>query len=142
MIKRNSWHFWLANFGYSRMRWVDEIDFCTYFRYVVFGLSHLFVLCVLVALISIWGIFSFYDLYQWIVHGITMRDPCLLFIGLIAFIGLVMGISWSHDKYYEWRETLEYDCDQPKAPPKEPGFFTLAYRKFKQKTCFKVKVED
>lgn len=56
--------------------------------------------------------------------------------------GLVLGVygliafCLYKEKQYEYRQSIGYV-----APKKEPGFLTLAYRKFKDKTCIKINFE-
>jgi hypothetical protein len=142
MIKRSSWHYWLANFGNHRMWRSDkEIDFCTYFWYVVFGLFYLVsaVLCVTVTAL-IFGK-SFYDYYNWLMYDIKMHDVSIAII--IVSFSVIGGaaIGYGICKCIDWKDSLK-ESDDFNVEVKEPGFFTMSYRKFKEKACFKVKVID
>jgi hypothetical protein len=140
MIKRSSWHYWLANFGNHRMWRSDkEIDFCTYFWYVVFGLFYLVGAVLGVTVTALIFGKSFYDFYNWLMYDIKMHDVSIAII--ILTFSIIGGIVFGYGacKYIDWKDSLKESDD---VEVKEPGFFTMSYRKFKEKACFKVKVID
>jgi hypothetical protein len=142
MIKRSSWHYWLANFGNHRMWRSDkEIDFCKYFWYVVFGLLHLVGLVLGVIVFTLLIVGSFYDYYNWLMYDIKMHDVSIAIVLLTFIVSGSIAIGYCVSKYMDWKDSLK-DSDDFEVEVKEPGFFTMSYRKFKEKACFKVKVID
>ena len=142
MIKRSSWHFRLANFGNTRVWRMDkEVDFCKYFWYVVFGLLHLVGLVLgTLTLILLFGD-SFYEFYNWIMYNTPMHDMAIATMVFTFIISVGVAVGYCVSKYIDWKDSLKESNDFG-VEVKEPGFFTMSYRKFKEKACFKVKVID
>ena len=137
MIKLNSWHYKLANFGTKRIWSGDSINFCEYFWAVVTGLIVLMVTAFALIISSIMVLGSLYEFIMWIIYGTKMHDGALVVVVFLSVLLIAIGLGQGISKYYEYMDKLDYE--EPDL--KEPGFFTLAYRKFKDKACFKVKIE-
>jgi hypothetical protein len=74
-------------------------------------------------------------------YDIKMHDVSIAIIILtVAIIGGII-IGYRISKYIDWKDSLK-ESDDFDVEVKEPGFFTMSYRKFKEKTCVKVKVID
>jgi len=141
MIKQSAWHYKLANFGSERVYPGTKVNFCNYFRYVVYGTLHL------LAAMVVLGMFieSFYQFYMWCAYGTKMDDVAIAFV-VVTICGLI-GITGGYGvyKYLELTEDSRAEKRRLKRIEKqnrEPGFFSMAYRKFKDKTCFMIKIED
>ena len=141
-ISKNSWHFWLQNFGANEKYWGSYgTDICTYTRRVFWGLVRLTALSLLIAAL----IYSLGDFFCWIYLlivgpyigpgiGAFMITMLLgVFSLLLVIAGGVKGVETIKNAHRE---------KQRNSPPKDPSFLTLAYRKFKEKTCFRLTVID
>lgn len=126
-IKRDSWHYkiagWMGGF-------YGETDICTYIRMFCVNLvimTAIAVACMFVlgppvfAIINVIGLVFGMPWYDFSNAGLTM-------LGVIAFAGLVLVGCFLQKKYGSNKTA-------------EPGFATLAYRKFKDKTCAKIVLE-
>ena len=165
-----SWHFQLARFygtsEHRRYHWdyeslfLEHLNFCEYFWYVIRGgIKAAIFTAVGASLSSPIAIFFAYSLsmlfyWQWM----PLRDTGWDVLALIGFIlitivlvavSLVLAattLSWVKERTWSWLRTTELwrkltNSEKP-SPPPEPGFFTLAYRKFKDKTCVKITLAE
>jgi hypothetical protein len=139
MIKLNSWHYRLANFCEKRVWAGDEIDFCKYSRSVLAGL--LWLMFAIVGSLFVIGatVDTIYELIMFFKHGTKMSEGAIVI--LILYASAIGGclIGYGAVKYIDHRDKTLVNRINAK---REPGFFALAYRKFKTKTCFKVVVEE
>lgn len=136
-LKKDSWHFWVANFMAKRVRpeWDEGNDICSYTRAFFGGLFWLTMavvfsvggVCWVGA--SLWSIFSYLFL-----DAAKIEFHTQLFLFMVGTLGLFVAIIAAKIKIQEYRE------DHP-AKEKPPGFVKLAYRKFKDKTCFRLNFE-
>lgn len=138
MIKLNSWHYRLANFAEKRVWAGDEIDFCKYSRSVLAG--SLWLLATLIGSLFVIGVTvdTIYELIMFFKHGTKMSQGAIVILILYALAIVLAIIGYGGIKYVDYREKTLVNRINAK---REPGFFALAYRKFKTKTCFKVVVE-
>jgi hypothetical protein len=138
-IKRSSWHYKLANFGIRRVWPGDRLNFCNYFWDVVRGGFLFLCLSAFVLGLTALTVFSLYDIIHWCVFGGIIQDYTKVFILSSSFalsISLMIGSAiWVADKIH----ARKY---KTKIVEKEPGFLGIAYRKFKDKTCINVDIED
>ena len=126
-----SWHLWLANFGEKRIYPNLGTDICEYTRAVLAGSFWALVAGTFITLAAMWVGFSLYDIVVTIFTGASLSPYSIIFLMLIgAFVSLVTIVA-----YKEWRSSLPANDE----PPKPPSFTTVAYRKFKDKTCFRIK---
>lgn len=134
-LKEKSWHMWLANFGGTRIGSYERrcgTDICSYIRAVFWGSMALLALTMACLAFATMIGATLYNYYSIIfngfeeVWGVTVLVTLVLFC--LAFITLGVYLQ---EKYKEWR------WKNP-VKSKPPGFTKLAYRKFKDKTCFKV----
>jgi hypothetical protein len=139
-IKRKSWHYFLANFGNERVYSGQKTDFCTYFWYVVFGLFHLIGLVLGIIIFTLLVASSFYDYYNWLMYDVKMHDVSIAVVLFTFGLFVTIAILYCVSKYCDWKDNLK-NADDYEVVVKEPGFFTLAYRKWKEKTCILVEIE-
>lgn len=149
MIKTTSWHYKLANFGDCRVRPGLSLNFCEYSRAVFIGMILLFFsLIVAAGILAIAGIvlLSFYQVFMGIFYGIPFTDvaasiafSATLLVALPG--GCVLGAKYFQARQKAAHEAFIRDLDKPKKS-REPGFFQMLYSKFKDRTCFIVKVEE
>ena len=161
-----SWHFQLARlYGtneHRRNRWdyeslfLKHLNFCEYFWCVIRGGIKAAIFTAvgasLSAPIAIFFAYSLSMLFYW--QWMPLLDSgwdVLAMIGLILIVLVlvvvilvlsVTALSWIKKRTWPWLRTTELwqklaNSEEPASPP-EPGFFTLAYRKFKEKTCVKI----
>ena len=143
MIKKTDWHFRLANIGSKRVWLGDKLNFCTYSRYVMYGFFHVLFALLLIVFGAIWALESFYEFYMWCVYNKPMQDLAIAFIAV--FGSGVAGVGLGYLIYKCLERTEEARAKKRRAKKqmvKEPGFFGMLYSKFKDKTCFMIKVED
>lgn len=147
-FSNKSWHFKLANVGVQRVWDFEQIDICSYIRKVLAGAI---VFSVMVAgfsfIVWVFG-FGYITLGIWLFDCfstgvVTAPNPIAGLVGLgtllVLFAYIVIGIksllNKAIDKFVDY--TLK-DWQPQVVKEKEPSFITLAYRKFKDKTCFRV----
>lgn len=127
-LSKDSWHFYVANFGSKRIWVEDGSDICEYTR-AVFAGSFLVLLSCACALLGVtWVGCSVYNLYDMMFGNgvLEIYTALLLFmVGMLTvFISIAVFMDWFNSR--------------PEKPEVEPGFVKLAYRKFKNKTCFRL----
>lgn len=136
-LKKDSWHFWVANFMTKRIRpeWNEGNDICSYTRAFFAGLFWLAMAAVFgvggVCWVgaSLWSIFSYLFL-----NNTELGFYAQLFLFVVGTLISFIAIIAAHVKIREYR-------DEHPAKEKPPGFVKLAYRKFKDKTCFRLNFE-
>lgn len=143
MIKQTDWHYKLANFGGKRVWTGDKLNFCIYSRYVMYGFLHALIALLLILFSAVWALESVYEFYMWCVYNKPMHDLAIAFMAVFGSAIAGGGGGYIIYKYLEHTEEARAKKRKLKRQAvKEPGFFALLYRKFKDKTCFMVKVED
>lgn len=138
-LNKDSWHFRLANFGDRRVWADDEIDICYYIR-KVFGGATAFLALVIFAIIFV-VIFGYgyitgaIWLYECISTGVWVApNPVAgLTLGATVVLGLALGWVIMLDHINRVRLNARHD-----GKITEPSFVSLAYSKFKSKTCFRI----
>lgn len=162
-LKRGSWHYRLGalfdgEIGYST-------DICSYIRYVLRGallggiITVVTVLSVAaaIAILFSWGVVAYYVYQNWGTGAWYVPPefrPMFEFGAITGIITIVFG-SWFggfawvrnyrekvREKAYLERCRLRREGLEPPPPPPPPSFLTLAYRRFKDKTCVRVKIVD
>lgn len=137
----NSWHFKLANFLSCRVSKYDVkygTDICTYTRAVLGGLVVFSILTIIVLAFSIWTGNSLYQFYNFYVYGIEISESARAFGGMI-FVASFMAIATAITVLGVWTTQTILEKRRRNAPAVvEPSFVSLAYSKFKDKTCYKV----
>lgn len=140
-LKKDSWHYWVANFAERRVRpeYDEGCDICSYTCAFFGGLFWLTLVTTLTTMLSIWALVSLVDLGNWVIFG-GYLPPYAQVFGIVVivvpmFLGLIAFIAFLRHKAEEQREKY---INAPRPPP---GFVKLAYRKFKDKTCFKLKFQ-
>lgn len=148
-LSRKSLHFWLATF-YSKGYCSNEIDFCQYFWRVMFGVALLSVYTFLASVFTLsFGMFvidsilgnigavpmfpNIFKIPGAIVCGIVFII-CGVVIAVFALFLIKVAIDFVQDKF----EILKGKLPEKIELPEVPSFLSLAYHKFKTKTCFKV----
>ena len=149
-LKEGSWHSWLANKGTYRGLYKGlELDFCSYSRAVFLGTLRM--LCLVIALVvtiltlgstvySMWYAIGFYFFHLPLDKDLVSLGcvGILIFLG-ITFIGLICVWSDILNRRKK-RRIYESYLSNTLAESKPPSFLSLMYRKWKEKTCFKIKI--
>lgn len=131
-----SWHLWVANFGEKRIDPECGTDICEYTRAFLSGLFWLVVTtCMLTGLAS-WVGFSIYDLGCWMFGDADHKLLPYTYIMLISIAVLALIVL------YAWVKVELQNRPVKPGAPKKPSFAGLAYRKFKDKTCFRIKFNE
>lgn len=147
-LSTEAWHFRLANYGTRRISSYDlrvGIDICTYLKLVTAGLVVMITRIALVVLGVAWIGYSLYDLFLMAVFGSDLTPPAIMLVAVIAAmisaLVIIGTVEWSKG-IAERRRSKAYADKFERGIEEKPGFLKLAYRKFKDKTCFKIKFED
>lgn len=135
-LNANSWHFRLANWGNERIydyQVRHGTDFCTYIKAVIKGGTAALFAYLLAATAVVWVGYSLYDIIAAIVNAREITWPGTIMFGVLvlALVLLLIGAF-----LYEGTLAIRRRAEE------KPGFFTLAFRKFKSKTCFNINFED
>jgi hypothetical protein len=138
-LKKDSWHMWLANFGNVRIgSYMKETgtDICTYTRAVLIGTAMLAFVSLAVFGFSVWIMLGLYGIFEYFFAGVELPIESATLIGVV--LSLTILVSWITTTV-KIKEYIQNKRDKAYGkPPTSPGFLTLAYRKFKDKTCFKI----
>lgn len=142
----DSWHFKIVNFGEKRISpsWGDT-DICEYTRCFLKGL---FWFCVAGMMITVGAVFvlgSLANIFSAIFLGYILEPYSFAFIIIVGSLCTAIGITWLVELHRErvrqrYQKMRELQSRDDYVEP-EPGFLTLAYRKFKDKTCVRIKLE-
>ncbi len=128
-LKCNSWHYWLAVKGGL---WNHDTDICTYIRKVIVGFVKVtFMSLITLGMILLFG-FGLYEIVTWAFFNQVVSFAGLVTAGSIIAFGFLFIAGYA---------SLVISNITEKEYNKEPGFITLAYRKFKDKTCVRVRVK-
>ena len=143
-----SWHYKLANVGIQRVWDFEEIDMCSYIRKVLAGAIVFSVMVAGFSFIAWFFGFGYITLGIWLFDClstgvVTAPNPIAGLVGLstllVLFLFIVFGIksllNKAIDKFVDY--TIEHQHPQL-VKEKEPSFIALAYRKFKEKTCYRI----
>lgn len=159
-LNRNSWHYKLARYGADGG---PSDNFCYYFREVMWAFFKIFlhalwisilVLCTGVATVAYFS----HGVLPWevshrglhLISLVFMVEAILLIGGLLLFCAVNLDDWQKAKRMARWEaarsETANRDFYhehgywpwQAPTPPKEPGFFKLWYKTFKEKTCVKL----
>lgn len=146
-ISENSWHYWVVNFGERRIRasWGDT-DICEYTRCFLQGLMCLVAAAIGISMVVAFVTASVINGIAWMFFGYIIEPWTVSFMIMIG--GAVVAVCLFNlaqfmvrrkeairQKRYELMEKGEYT-------PPPPGFLTLAYRKFKDKTCVRLTFKE
>ena len=126
-LKKNSWHYRLANFGSDRV--CLHSDICTYIRSVMIGAFWFAAVLAVGLFFAGCTLFAIGNLFSWLFLGYELAQVTIS-IGMIYFSVTLMFA------YLYGREVVQY-----KIRDGEPGFVRLAYRSWKDKFCAKVEFE-
>lgn len=153
-FSQNSWHWRLAGFyGNAEMRYNYETeterydgDICSYIRSMLYGLFRVVVLTAILGLLAA----SLGNFGAWVVAGfmtgtfIKIDALGSIIMILTAVVALMVVFFFCISKFENWKQArrkrkheqlaLEKLEEQPES------FMRAAYRKFKDKTCFRVEV--
>lgn len=135
-LKSDSWHYWIANFAERRVT-TSGSDICSYTRAFIAGMIWFLIVAFLSTTLSIWALVSIVDIGNWLIFGGYLPPYSQVFglvvVAMAGILGTVAGIMYTKDQIHERSlRNIEANRDKP------PSFVKLAYRKFKDKTCFKI----
>jgi hypothetical protein len=130
-LSSKSWHFWLANFGDRRV-WNDQqVDICSYTRYVIKGFLLMLLAGLGILLVTFFTLTLVGGTLLWYYQLITTLDwvepnpPAV--IGTLLLLIAAFGYT---------REYLQRK--KKNREPSPPGFVSLVSTKVKSKTCFMI----
>lgn len=161
-LKRDSWHYRLGTVFDGEVD--HSTDICSYIRYVLRGallggFATLVSIALAVAaatLLFSWGVVAYYVYQNWGTGAWYIPPEFRAFFEVGVIFGIVIavvgsmfgGIMWisnyrerAREKAWLERCRLRREGLEPPPPP-PPSFLTLAYRRFKDKTCVRVKIVD
>lgn len=151
-FSKNSWHWRLAGFyGNAEMRYdykteTDkyEGDICSYIRSMLHGLFRVVVLTAILGLLAA----SLGNFGAWVVAGFLVGSWVkidvlgFLIVALTISAAIVAAMFYVASKHEKWKRN-RWARKQELAMVEEEKpemFIQAAYRKFKDKTCFRVEV--
>jgi hypothetical protein len=146
-IKHNSWHMWLANVGvdnYGKLRPGETIDICQYIRLVLFGLIKAIGATLIIILFVSWVSFSIGNLIGWLFMDYAIEPIAVIVwitFGVLGAITTMSHLIITYDRYQNKRYWAKIYKEGGVLPEVKPSFLSLAYRKFKDKTCFKLEIK-
>lgn len=148
-VNVNSWHYRLATTYGPVSKYLlarGEGDFCSYLRGVFLGMLFVYLITVLGALMTaglvgmplIWLAASVLEL-GWHLPSAEVA----IFLAADVVIAIMVFFGWFHlsGNYAKTVKAVRIALgknSEKTVVEKEPGFIRLAYRKFKEKTCFRL----
>lgn len=144
-VNAKSWHYRLAttygNASKYRLE-VGEANFCSYFWSCVFGMFLVFSVIIFSSLFSIFLVLmpGVYIASTILELGFHFPADWFVVAGFVfdAILFMFVAACVAQEKGYIAKMAESYAKLKPNTPPKPPGFMKLAYRKFKEKTCFRL----
>lgn len=133
-VSRNTWHYKLARHWCSSF---DEMpqEFCTYVRYVVFGLMHVIVLIACLALLSVCAlsvpVLVIYHVGNYFVTGDSVTQALGVSVALALFLVVVLC------KIISKRWEAEAAGLRPVAEKVE-SVYAAAWKQWRSKVCWRV----
>lgn len=146
-ISENSWHFWVVNFGERRIRpsWGDT-DICEYTRCFIRGLMCLIAAAVGIGLVIAFITASIINGIAWMFFGYIMEPWTFAFMLMVVGAGLATCLFHFAQFMIRRREAIRQKrhelMKKGEYTPPPPSFLTLAYRKFKDKTCVRLTFKE
>jgi hypothetical protein len=131
-LNKNSWHYRLAT-KYQDNKYPSE-NFCEYFWAVVKGFFAAVLIYVVISIL-IGGVLDFL-IWSFVClnYGYITPNPfSLVIVFALSWLGIIFLAAYFKDKKQERLRLSEV--------PVKISFFTLAYGKFKEKTCVKIEFE-
>lgn len=138
-FKQKSWHFWLANFGRTRIyreRYDDEdiqTDICSYTNAVFKGLIAFIIVACLALAGATWLVSSVLNIVGYFVLGYGLYETTKGFIFLVGILSVALAALLTGAGIGRGIERLRDRVDNT-----EPGFVRTAYRSWKDKYCLKI----
>ena len=129
VLKKSSWHYKIANFGGRYAYYCDDI--CEYTRKFFTGLLSIIFLTAVIGTVGGLYLYGFGNVIGWLFLDYKLEPPVAMFFGInLALLAIVAY------------EAVKKVLSNRKPVHKEPGFVSLAYDKFKNKTCSRIRFED
>jgi hypothetical protein len=137
-LNAKSWHFWLANFSHKRVS-VYGSDICSYIRAVLLGLFWFILFSTAGVLFVVGTGVALYDGYQFFTEGLKVSVIAELMIMLWSIIFVLIFTLLFTAGVVEYVIPAAQRAAKSVSKSEKPSFLRLAYRKFKDKTCFQIK---
>ena len=135
-IKKTDWHYKLANFGTKRI-FFSEMNFCPYVKCVFWGFLNLLFTILITFLAVGYALWVFRELYNWLVYQVPLSQGVVPFLGILSSLVVIAIFVTLIDVIKKQIKKLDLV-----EKPKSDGFFVTLYKRFKEKTCITVKIED
>lgn len=135
-IKKTDWHYKLANLGAKRI-FYSEMNFCPYMKCVFKGfLSLLFTILITVLALG-YSAWVFQEVFNWLFYKKPLSEGIIPFVGaLSAMISIAIFITFVDAVKAQIKKI------KPSKKEKSDGFLVTLYKRFKEKTCVTVKIEE
>ena len=143
-IDGNSWHYRLAfNFGGFDPYTSAGHNMCAYIRSVLLGIALLSVTTFLAGYLTISFLFYLGAGWIWITTGYFVMIPWMLGGAAMAIIITILlaFAAFSVASYFMRLAFAKLKSKTIQPVVQEPGFITLAWRSFKDKTCSKIVIK-
>lgn len=131
-LSDRSWIYRLANFGHCRIYY--QTDICTLLRAIAAGAFALLLIATAASLLITIITVSLWNTFYMIVEGAEVLPTTIVFYGVLGAVVVIVIVEQFRRmiRYYRNKRRQEVPV------PKEPGFISLAYQKFKNKTCVRI----
>lgn len=131
-LSDRSWIYRLANFGHRRIYY--QTDICTLLRAAGVGLFVITLLAAAAGLMIAFVASSLWNIFYMIVGEAEVLPTTIVFFGLLISAALIGVTEYVQHVLRKRRAARRYETPVRK----QPGFISLAYQKFKNKTCVRI----
>ena len=147
-LNTNSWHYAIANFKTERVSPWRGSDICSYTRAFIQGFMWLVLTVAFLAFMACGTLNVMYESVLYLVNDTPLTilgEVFMLLYAVIFFFAGIIGILYllieeaAPPVFKAYRKAMNKCVESQE---KNPSFLTLAYRKFKDKTCFKIKFNE
>lgn len=147
-ISKDSWHFNLAtrygflgeyefDLDYTR----NTPDFCRYVQSVLAGFALVVgIIALLSTVIAMFVLVPILNLIVYFQYDYIADIYLMIYIGVIYTALILATIYFNEDAVQKRHDKRYAKYRREKVEPPEPSFAKLCYKKFKEKTCFKIEV--
>lgn len=134
-LSKDSWHYRLASTFDRTIARSNTTDICSYMQAVVYGSVISILISAVLLFFSFVVIHALLGLGFSLAYGVWLVDDAGVAGLFLLAVFLVIAIIYASSRAAEhYRMIGQYE-------PREPGFVTLAYRRFRDRVCVKITFE-
>lgn len=134
-MKRNSWHYKLAEIGNDNNKiWDGDMSICQYSRKVFWGGVLVLFLCLMGLNLLLWLGTALYEILGAVIGFSALGPASYVLMGVLAFIGVCTTGYFLNKRWKaKSRELLKAE---------NTSYVSKAYKSYKDKICFTVEFEE